>query len=68
MLGVLELVVDERGAVESVHLNSPANRYRERWWVFAAKQWQFQPASKNGKAVRFLKRILLTDLNVLEPQ
>jgi hypothetical protein len=67
-LGVLELVVDAHGAVESVHLNSPDNRYRERWWVFAAKNWQFRPAMKNGTPVRFLKRIPLTDLNMLEPQ
>ncbi len=67
-LGVLELVVDTQGAVESVHLNSPDNRYRERWWVFAAKNWQFRPAMKNGTPVRFLKRIPLTDLNMLEPQ
>jgi len=67
-LGVLELVIDTHGAVESVHLNSPDNRYRERWWVFAAKNWQFRPAMKHGVPVRFLKRIPLTDLNMLEPQ
>ena len=54
--------------METVHLRSPGNRYRERWWVFAAKQWVFQPALKDGKPVRFLKRIPLTDLNMLEPQ
>ena len=67
-LGVLELVVDARGLVESVHLKSPANRYREKWWLFTAKDWQFEPAKKNGMPVRFLKRILLTDLNIAEPQ
>ena len=68
LLGVLEVLIDTHGAVETVHLRSPDNRYRERWWVFAAKQWEFQPALKDGKPVRFLKRIPLTDLNVLEPQ
>ncbi len=67
-LGVLEVVVDARGQVESVHLRSPANRYREKWWLFTAKEWRFEPAKKNGTPVRFLKRILLTDLNILEPQ
>jgi hypothetical protein len=67
-LGVLELVIDTRGLVESVHLTSPDNRYRERWWVFSAKNWQFRPAMQNGKPVRFLKRIPLTDLNMMEPQ
>jgi len=68
LLGMLEVLVDTNGAVETVHLRSPGNRYRERWWLFAAKQWQFQPALSNGKPVRFLKRIPLTDLNLLEPQ
>jgi hypothetical protein len=67
-LGVLEVVVDARGLVESVHLRSPANRYREKWWLFTAKDWRFEPARKNGTPVRSLKRILLTDLNIAEPQ
>jgi hypothetical protein len=68
-LGVLEVVVNTRGLVESVRLRSPANRYREKWWLFTAKDWQFQPARKDdGTPVRFLKRILLTDLNITEPQ
>jgi hypothetical protein len=67
-LGVLEVVVDAHGRVESVHLKSPANRFREKWWLFTAKDWQFEPARKNGMPVRFLNRILLTDLNIGEPQ
>jgi hypothetical protein len=67
-LGVIEVVVDAHGLVESVHLKSPANRYREKWWLFTAKDWRFDPARRNGMPVRFLKRILLTDLNIAEPQ
>jgi hypothetical protein len=67
-LGVLELLVDTNGRVESVHLRSPHNRYREKWWLFSAKEWQFTPAMREGKPVRYLKRILLTDLNLAEPQ
>jgi len=67
-LGVLELVVDASGHVESVHLKSPVNRYREKWWLFAAKDWQFEPARKQGRPVRFLERMLLSDLNMSEPQ
>jgi len=67
-LGVLELLVDTSGHVESVHLRSPRNRYREGWWVFASKSWQFKPALKDGKPVRFLVRIALTDLNLADPQ
>ena len=59
--GSLEVVVDPTGAVESVRLRSPENRYRERWWLFVAKNWQFRPAYKDGQPVRFLTLIPLTD-------
>src|SRR5262245_3829787 len=67
-LGVLEFIVDPTGAVESVRLRSPENRYRERWWLFVAKNWQFQPAYKDGRPVRFLTLIPLTDARLTEPQ
>ena len=52
-IGTLEFVVAESGAVEHVHLMSPANRYQERMLVAAAKTWQFQPATRDGRPVRF---------------
>jgi hypothetical protein len=67
-LGVLEVVVDPTGAVESVRLRSPENRYRERWWLFVAKNWQFRPAYKDGQPVRFLTLIPLTDARFTDPQ
>jgi hypothetical protein len=67
-LGVLEVVVDPTGAVESVRLRSPENRYRERWWLFVAKNWQFRPAYKDGQPVRFLTLIPLTDARLTDPQ
>jgi hypothetical protein len=56
-LSVLELIIDSRGFVESVRLQDPQNRYRDRWWLNAAKTWRFQPALKDGQPVKFLKRI-----------
>jgi hypothetical protein len=67
-LSVLEVVVNEYGRVESVHLSNPTNRYRDKWWLFNAKSWIFEPARKDGVPVKFLKRIPLTDLNLAEPQ
>jgi hypothetical protein len=67
-LGVLEVIVDTTGAVESVRLRSPENRYRERWWLFVAKNWQFRPAYKDGQPVRFLTLIPLTDARFTDPQ
>jgi len=67
-MGVLELVIDARGAVETVRLVSPGNRYRERWWVSAAKAWRFHPALKDGHPVKFRAQIVITDLRLSEPQ
>ena len=66
--GILEVVVDTRGLVESVRLRSPANRYRDRWWLFAAKNWQFTPALKDGHPVKFLKRIAIPDTGPSDPR
>jgi hypothetical protein len=57
---VLELVIDTRGFVESVRLRNPQNRYRDKWFLSAAKSWRFQPALKDGQPVKYLKRIPLT--------
>jgi TonB family protein len=59
-IGTLEFIVTESGAVEHVHLVSPANRYQERMLVAAAKTWQFQPAMRDGRPVRFKTRIRVT--------
>ncbi len=67
-LGTLELVVDTAGNVEMVHLFSRFNRYRERWWVYIAKNWKFRPAFKDGKPVKSVKRIIITDVRANDPQ
>jgi hypothetical protein len=67
-VGTLELVVNADGTVDLVRLNSPFNRYRERWWVYAAKNWQFRPAVKDGKPVKSLKRIVIANPRSSEPQ
>jgi TonB family protein len=59
-IGTLEFVVAESGLVEHVHLVSPANRYQERMLVAAAKTWQFRPATRDGRPVRFRTRIRVT--------
>jgi protein TonB len=67
-LGTLELVVDAAGNVEFARLRSPFNRYRERWWVYVAKNWKFRPALKDGRPVKSLKRIVITDTRESDPQ
>jgi hypothetical protein len=59
-VGTLELTVSTTGAVEQVRLISPYNRFQERMLVAAAKAWLFQPATKDGRTVRFRARIRVT--------
>jgi hypothetical protein len=60
----LELLVDQQGAVEQVRLHArqlaPGQTlYRHRMLLAAAKAWQFEPARRNGSAVRYVMRVPL---------
>jgi len=55
--GVLEVLIDTMGGVESVSMVTPINPQYDRLAVGAAKQWSYQPARLDGVPVKFLKRI-----------
>jgi hypothetical protein len=55
--GVLELVIDKTGAVESATMRVPVNAQYDRLATLAARSWQYQPATVDGSPVKFLKRI-----------
>jgi len=55
--GVLELVIDSTGAVESVRLIESVHQNYNALLIAAAKKWQYQPAQLDGTTVRYLKRI-----------
>jgi TonB family protein len=55
--GVLELVIDNAGNVESATMRVPVNAQYDRMATAAAKNWQYQPATVDGSPVKFLKRI-----------
>jgi hypothetical protein len=55
--GVLELVIDRSGNVESAMMRVPVNAQYDRMATTAAKSWQYQPATVDGSPVKFVKRI-----------
>ena len=55
--GVLELVIDNSGNVESALMRVPVNAQYDRMATAAAKTWQYQPATVDGAPVKFVKRI-----------
>lgn len=59
-LGVIEVIVSDAGEVESVKLLSPPRNLNERLILSAVKAWQFWPAMKDGRAVRFRHLIQIT--------
>lgn len=60
----LTVLIDEHGAVERVRLHAKAppsgqTLYRHRMMVAAAKAWRFEPARRQGEAVRYVLRVPL---------
>jgi hypothetical protein len=53
----LELVIGTDGSIESVRLIAPPKNVIESMIVSVAKAWQFEPALKDGKPVRYRKTI-----------
>ena len=58
--GVLELVIDRSGNVESAMMRVSVNAQYDRMATTAAKNWQYQPATVDGSPVKFVKRIQVT--------
>jgi TonB family protein len=57
---VMDIVIDVSGAVESATMASAPNPAYDKLVLGAAKTWQYQPATLNGKPVKYRKRIQLT--------
>jgi hypothetical protein len=58
--GVLFIVIDETGGVESAIITESLDRAYDRMLLAATNTWTYQPATRNGIAVKFRKRIQLT--------
>jgi hypothetical protein len=55
--GVLEVIISETGDVESAVMRSPVTPRYDSTLLAAAKGWKYQPATLNGRPVKFRKII-----------
>jgi TonB family protein len=55
--GVLEVVVNEDGQVESAAIRVSINPRYDRLVLDAARMWRYQPAMRDGKPVKYRKMI-----------
>ena len=55
--GVIEVLIDARGGVESASMIASIDPQYDRLAIGAARSWQYQPARVDGVPVKFVKRI-----------
>ena len=60
--GLLDVLIDEHGRVETATLAEPLWPPYDLVLLAAAKQWQYQPAVRDGKPVKF-KRTLVINID-----
>ena len=60
MAGVIEVVINAAGAVESARLMESVHPRYDPMLLSQAKKWQYQPARLDGTPVRYLKRIQIS--------
>jgi TonB family protein len=58
--GILRIVIDERGKVESAMIVQSVQTSYDPQLLDAAKRWQYRPALRNGQAVKYVKLISIT--------
>jgi outer membrane biosynthesis protein TonB len=57
MSGILEILINEKGRVDSVLMREAVNPVFDSVILDAARTWQYRPATKGGEPVKYLKRI-----------
>jgi len=58
--GMIEMVIDETGAVQSEMMRIPIDPVFDKLVLSAATKWQYRPATMEGMPVKFLKRLSIT--------
>lgn len=57
--GVLELVITKTGTVETAKLVKGIDPFYDVLLLNAARQWKYQPATRNGEPIEFVKRLAI---------
>jgi tetratricopeptide (TPR) repeat protein len=58
--GIIDVLIDETGAVERVHLRESLHAGYDSMIVNAARAWKYRPAMKGGTPVRYMKTVTIT--------
>jgi hypothetical protein len=58
--GMIELVIDEAGVVQSEMMRVAIDPMFDKLVLAAAAKWKYQPATMNGVPVKFMKRLSIT--------
>ena len=58
--GVIEFVVDENGAVQTPKMQDGIDPSYDSMVISAAKKWTYQPATLDGKPVKYIKRLTIS--------
>jgi periplasmic protein TonB len=58
--GILEVLIDERGLVESVTMRMSVNPMYDRMALDAARGWRYRPATRAGVPVKFRKAVQIS--------
>jgi TonB family protein len=62
--GVIEVIINEAGRVESAHMVAPVTAAYDKLVLSAANRWQYVPAMHNNAPVKFRKRV---QINIAPP-